>query len=72
MSTKAKRRRRANYPAYADRPDRAQTRRYAIHEHNPAGAKLVRRFYRAKHGLRDTHANEAKWYRAYAPKRARA
>jgi len=34
---------------------------------NPAGAKLLRRFYRAKHGVRSTLAESARWYTVYNP-----
>lgn len=46
-----------------------QTRPYARHERNPAGSKLVRQFYRAKHGHRDTFERSERWYRAYSPRR---
>lgn len=32
---------------------------------NPAGSKLVRRFYYAKHGVRATYAQAQAWYAGY-------
>lgn len=34
---------------------------------NPAGSKLVRRFYRAKHGVREDYAKSLKWYSELIP-----
>lgn len=50
------------------RPDAAATRPLAVHAHQPAGTKLVRRFFRAKTGEKAKTGSEArKWYRAYQP-----
>lgn len=49
-----------------ERNQRAKTRAYALHEVNPAGTKMVLRFYKAKHGTHAASLDEAwKWYRGY-------
>lgn len=51
------------YPSYADRPMRAKTRPFALHESNPAGTKAVLRYYKAKHGVNAPTVEEAwKWW----------
>ena len=57
-------------PSFIDRPRRSQTRPYAVHQHNPAGAKLVRAFYRGKHGGHETYANALAWLKTYNPRPA--
>lgn len=32
-----------------------------------AGSKMLRRFYKAKHGKRGSYAEAAEWYRNYDP-----
>lgn len=49
-------------PPHKDRPLRGQTRTYAVHKHNPTGSKLLRKFYRAKHGIAATYAEALSWY----------
>ena len=44
------------------------TRPRAVHIHSPAGAKLLRRFYKAKHGSRGTAQQAAEWYARQAEK----
>ena len=34
---------------------------------NPAGSKLIRQFYRNKHGIKADYADSVKWYSAYKP-----
>lgn len=57
-------------PEFSLRLERAATRPYALHQRNPAGSKLVRKFYRAKFGVRASRREAAKWYSAYAPVRS--
>lgn len=63
---------RANRPPHpgSDILNRAMTRPFALHDHNPPGSKLLRRFYKAKHdrysrtGARaDTYLRARNWYR---------
>jgi len=52
----------------SDRRQKAKTRPHAIHRHNPPGTKMLRRFYRAKHGVK---ANSLKklltWWDTFNP-----
>lgn len=50
-------------PSAADQQSRRKTRAHARHERNPPGSKLVREFYLAKFGVRESYAKAAEWYR---------
>ena len=62
---------RANRPPHpgSDILNRAATRPLALHEHNPPGAKLLRRFYKAKHGVKSGYLRARAWYRALDDRR---
>jgi len=48
------------------RRERAKTLPRAIHAVHRAGTKLLKRFYRAKHGVRPASARETReWYATY-------
>lgn len=49
-------------PKHADRMDRAKTRPYAFHRHNPTGSKLMRRAYRLHFSTRATYEVARDWY----------
>lgn len=57
-----------NVPKMEDRLISSGSRRYHVHgRRNPAGSKLTRRFFKAKHGVKASAAKAVAWYRAWNP-----
>jgi len=51
-----------------DRRQGAKTRPHAIHHRNPPGTKMLKRFYRAKHGCKPGNIKELlAWWRSFNP-----
>lgn len=50
---------------FKDRPEIGCTRVGAIHERNPAGSKLVRRFCHTHTGVKASAAQARRWYSAH-------
>jgi hypothetical protein len=49
-------------PEWDSRQQRRKTRPHALHERNPAGSKMLRKWYRLKLGVRGTLKEASKWY----------
>jgi hypothetical protein len=53
---------RSPMPEWDSRQQRRKTRPHALHERNPAGSKMLRKWYRLKLGVRGTLKEASKWY----------
>jgi len=59
---------RANYSPPRGNRQLGETRPHGSHCSNPPGSKLLRRFYKAKHGVRGSAQKAATWYAIRNPK----
>ncbi len=62
---------RANYQPNVkkaeDRKSLAKTRLTALHKHNKAGSKMIRKCFKNKTGVRGSYEEALAWYQNYNP-----